>query len=250
MPQPILVLRVVVASPGDVKAERDALIDVFAEVNRDTAHPARLHLEMTRWEDDARPGFYKGGPQSGIDPILNIPECDLFIGLLWSRLGSPTIAGDTGTEREFNTAYKAWNDHRRPEILAYFCTRQKEPASDEDRDQVTRVETFKKAFPREGFAWKYDTVDDFKTLVARHLRTFLREQIQALWSKDTAAVRQMLEARSAQPPTVAVLGRISTVERHDKAMDACEESMLLLGDALADVGYRIMVYDVVATMRV
>src|SRR2546430_589940 len=98
MPKPVLVLRVVVASPSDVRAERASLAEVVEEVNRDTARPAELHLELARWETDARPGFHAGGPQGLIDPILEIEDCDLVIGIFSSRMGTPTPTGKTGTE--------------------------------------------------------------------------------------------------------------------------------------------------------
>ena len=73
MPKPFLVLRAVVASPSDVKPERDSLPAIFEEVNRDTAGPARLHLELSRWETDSYPGFHPEGPQGLIDPAPEHP---------------------------------------------------------------------------------------------------------------------------------------------------------------------------------
>jgi hypothetical protein len=247
VPKPILLLRVVVASPGDVKPERDALEEIITEVNRDTARPAELYLELARWETDARAGFNAGGPQGLIDPILKIDECELVIGIFWSRLGSPTSDGKTGTEHEFQTAYDAWNRNRRPEIMAYFCERPVEPKSDEDRRQLDMVNRFKSNFPREGFAWKYTELDDFKTLVARHLRQYVREQIQAIWSKEALFVRDMLEARRSEPSTIAILGRVSSRDpRHDKPIlnsPGCRRMLHAMGKELAASGCRIMVYD-------
>jgi hypothetical protein len=153
MPKPVLVLRVVVASPGDVLDERNTLAEVLDEVNRDTAHPAELHLELARWETDARPGFHAGGPQGLIDPILNISDCDLMIGIFWSRMGSPIPSGKTGSEHEFYTAYMSWCQKKRPEIYTYFCTRTPKPKSKQDREQIARLEEFKKRFPKTGFSW-------------------------------------------------------------------------------------------------
>jgi hypothetical protein len=65
----IQILRIVVASPGDVQAERDALTTVVEELNRGIAPDRSLRLELRRWETDAYPGFHPEGPQSLIDPI-------------------------------------------------------------------------------------------------------------------------------------------------------------------------------------
>jgi hypothetical protein len=120
MPKPILVLRLVVASPSDVKDERDALAEILEEVNRDTVGPARLHLELSRWETDAYPGFHAEGPQGLIDPILKIEDCDVLIGIFWTKMGTPTPGGRTGTEHEFHTAFQSWKRSDRPQIMAYF----------------------------------------------------------------------------------------------------------------------------------
>ena len=66
------VLRVVVASPGDVKAEREIVPKVIEEVNRNFGREHRLHLDVYRWETDSHPGFHPEGPQGLIDRILKI----------------------------------------------------------------------------------------------------------------------------------------------------------------------------------
>jgi hypothetical protein len=54
----IQILRIVVASPGDVQAERDALTTVVEEINRGIAGDRSLRLELSRWETDTYPGFH------------------------------------------------------------------------------------------------------------------------------------------------------------------------------------------------
>ena len=79
------VLRIVVASPSDVKAERDLLPNVIDELNRGVAADRGLSLELSRWETDAYPGFHPEGPQGLIDPIIKITDCDLLIGIFRMR---------------------------------------------------------------------------------------------------------------------------------------------------------------------
>ena len=45
-------LRIVVASPSDVQAERDALSGVVDELNRGIAGERGLRLELVRWETE------------------------------------------------------------------------------------------------------------------------------------------------------------------------------------------------------
>ena len=76
MPSEAKILRVVVASPGDVQAERDRAPVVVDELNRGIAADRGLRLEVYRWETDAYPGFHAEGSQGLIDPILRIEDSD------------------------------------------------------------------------------------------------------------------------------------------------------------------------------
>lgn len=117
------ILRIVVASPGDVQAERDALPAVIDELNRGIAKARGLSLELTRWETDSHPGFHAQGPQGLIDPILRIEDCDVLIGIFWKRFGTPTHDAQSGAEHEFKTAYEAWKQNRRPSSRCAWISR-------------------------------------------------------------------------------------------------------------------------------
>src|SRR5271157_1050748 len=101
VPKNSTTLRIVVASPSDVQAERDSVSDVVAEVNGGVAAERNLVLTVTRWEKDAFPGFHKVGPQALIDSILRIPNCDIFVGIFWTRFGTPVADAKSGTEHEY-----------------------------------------------------------------------------------------------------------------------------------------------------
>ena len=60
MPQ-VQILRIVVASPGDVQAERNALSTVVEEINTGIARDRGGRLELARWETDVYPGFHPRG---------------------------------------------------------------------------------------------------------------------------------------------------------------------------------------------
>ena len=44
------ILRIVVASPGDVQAKRDLLPGIIDELNRGVAADRGLRLELSRWD--------------------------------------------------------------------------------------------------------------------------------------------------------------------------------------------------------
>ena len=174
--EPVHVLRIVVASPGDVQAERDALPAVLEELNRGIAAAHGLRLELGRWETDAYPGFHPQGPQGLIDPILRIEDCDVLLGIFWKRFGTPTTEAGSGTEHEFLRAYAAWQQHGRPQIMVYFNQKAATPKTKAETDQWGQVLEFQQRFPREGLWWPYRGKAQFEKLVRNHLTQFLRQR--------------------------------------------------------------------------
>ena len=146
----INLLRIVVASPGDVQAERDALPAVLEELNRGIAATQGLRLELGRWETDAYPGFHPQGPQGLIDPILRIEDCDVLLGIFWKRFGTPTNDAGSGTEHEFLRAYAAWQQHGRPQIMVYFNQKAAMPKTKAETDQWGPGTGISAALPQRG----------------------------------------------------------------------------------------------------
>lgn len=175
MAQKFTGLRVILASPSDVRRERDSFAKIIEQVNNDTARLAGLHLDLWRWETDSRPGFNPMGPQGLIDTALGIAQCDLFVGVFWNRIGTATKFGKTGTEHEFETAYQAWKRAGSPEIMFYFNEKPSNLTSDADLVQRGKVLAFKKALPEEGLYWHYNGHAEFVKMASQHLRKFVLE---------------------------------------------------------------------------
>ena len=175
----ITVLRVVVASPGDVPAERACLEQVVDELNHDVAEPAGLHLTLWRWETDAYPGFHSEGPQGQIDSLMQIAKSDIVIGIFWKRFGTPTTDAHSGTEHELRIAYEAWKTTRRPHIMLYFNRERYNPQSLDEIDQWREVFAFKDQIRAEALCWDYSGNEEFKSLVSRHLRQLLIQEYGA-----------------------------------------------------------------------
>jgi internalin A len=168
------ILRIVLASPGDVQAERNALPSVLEELNSGVAADRGLRLELARWETDTHPGFHPEGPQGLIDPILKITDCDVLIGIFWKRFGTPTADGKTGTEHEFNLAYQSWKEKGSPQIVVYFNQRPYTPKSSTEAEQWKQVIDFRDRFPKEGLWWPYKGKAQFEKLVRNHLTNYIR----------------------------------------------------------------------------
>ena len=91
-------LRVFMASPGDLSDERDALRDLERRLNA-MFRGRGVRVSIEGWEEvlpDA------GAPQELINPLVY--ECDVFVGLLNMRWGTPTDNDSSGFSEEFSIA--------------------------------------------------------------------------------------------------------------------------------------------------
>jgi hypothetical protein len=206
--QHIRVLRLVIASPGDVKTERDIIPRVVEELNRTTARDRALRLDVSRWEIDSFPGFHPDGPQGLIDNLLKIQDCDILIAIFWKRFGKPVKDAKSGTEHEFRAAYEGWKKNRKPQIMVYFSQKPYTPKSKEETNQAGLVLQFKEEFPDEGLWWDYKNKTEFEHLTREHLSQFLRSQFPiGTPSPAPAAPAPLTPLFQLPPPPADFTGR-------------------------------------------
>lgn len=105
-----------VASPGDVATERNHITDVAAGLNRNMAVERDVQFKVLSYKTDVRPRVHKKGPQGPIDEDVPIQQCDIVVGILWKRFGTPIpeMDGETGTEHEIRTAVAASRQSGKP----------------------------------------------------------------------------------------------------------------------------------------
>ncbi len=93
-------LRVFMASPGDLTDERDALRNLERRLNA-MFRGRGVCVSIEGWEE-VQPDA--GAPQELINPLVH--DCDVFVGLLNARWGTPTDNDSSGFSEEFNIALK------------------------------------------------------------------------------------------------------------------------------------------------
>jgi hypothetical protein len=176
-------LRIFVASLGDVAYERDQLARVVEQVNQilgALVPESGLVLELIRWETHVHPGLGRDA-QAVVNEQLQIGMYDVFVGIFWSRFGTPTARTESGTEEEFRIAYEAWKRRGRAiQIMVYFCRSPAALPDDEEAvEQLGKVTRFRLELFREGLARDYDRHEDFADHVRRDLVLVLGQLRQA-----------------------------------------------------------------------
>ncbi|MGA8140355.1 MAG: DUF4062 domain-containing protein [Desulfobaccales bacterium] len=173
MPRSETVLTVFVASPGDVAEERAILEAVIREFNVTWSKTLGLRLELIRWETNVYPDF-------GLDvqEVINKQigdDYDIFIGIMWARYGTPTKQSESGTEEEFDRAYKRYKETGNVKIMFYFKDAPISP-SKLDLDQYRAVSEFKSLLgDRSGLYWEFTESEEFRSLVRVHLSQVVQE---------------------------------------------------------------------------
>ncbi len=80
------IIRVFLASPGDLQDERRTAKAVVEEFNKLWADAMGYHVELIGWEDTIS---QYGRPQGIINQDLE--RCELVIGMMWKRWGTPDL---------------------------------------------------------------------------------------------------------------------------------------------------------------
>ena len=160
-------IRVFIASPSDVEAERDALERVIKSVNLSVADLEPVRLRLVRWETAVQPET--GGDSQAIVNAQSAGKYEVFIGILWTHFGTPTPRSDSGTLEEFEAAVeKHKKDPSSVSVMFYFKDAPRAPM-DIDPKQLQKVQEFRKKYKEEGIYGTFTDTDNFKETLQIHL---------------------------------------------------------------------------------
>jgi hypothetical protein len=143
------VLHVLIASPSDVKNERDEIERSIYEWNRRFSENTHVVLLPRRWEKDVVPAYRGKDPQKIINEQI-VNKCDILIGVFWTKLGTPTLEYSSGTLEEIEVFIKNGK-----EIMLYFV-QNPVPFNNIDPDEIMKVRQFKEEYSSKGIYAPYD----------------------------------------------------------------------------------------------
>jgi hypothetical protein len=135
------IVKVFLASPGDLQDERRIAKSIVDEFNNLWADPLGYHVELVGWEDTV--SVY-GRPQETINQDLR--RCEYFIGMMWRRWGTPPARKGrytSGFEEEFRLSMESRASDGRPEISLFFKNVDENQLRDPG-DELKKVLAFKK----------------------------------------------------------------------------------------------------------
>ncbi|HEY7319708.1 MAG TPA: TIR domain-containing protein [Candidatus Binatia bacterium] len=168
-------IRVFVSSPNDVKAERDLLDGVVDEINRTMGDAGSFVLQLFKWERNVIPQIDQT-PQGVIDNQM--PDCDVYLGILRTRFGTPTGNYGSGTEQEFRAALERFNSQGKPWISFYFYNGPVELKTREEREQYDKVCEFRDELERKGVVGRYKRTRGSRDAFVEQVRSNLIKLVQ------------------------------------------------------------------------
>lgn len=184
------VFQILIASPGDVQDERKVLADVIYEWNSVNSRDRKVVLLPLRWETHSSPEM--GSSAQAVINSQVVDQCDMAIGVFWTRLGTPTSEAESGTAEEIERVGNAGKH-----VMLYF-SKAKVDMDQLDINEYVRLKEFKaKTYPQ-GLVESYENIIDFRekltrqlaikllTLMAEHSREQVRETVDI--SKPLAMV--------------------------------------------------------------
>lgn len=139
-------LRLFLASPGGVEAERKAIRRLAEELSV----PFRRHgwqIEVLGWEDR---GPASGRAQERIN--VDVDRCDIFLGIIWDRWGTPTGKHSSGFAEEWDRARQRWESKGSPELWLCFKNVDEKRLRD-DAAQLLKVDRFRESVERDEIAF-------------------------------------------------------------------------------------------------
>jgi hypothetical protein len=182
------------------------------------------HIRVLDGESSTRPGVGTD-PQDVINSQIG-DEYDIFVGILWHRIGTPTPRARSGTAEEFARALKRFKASPRSlRVLLYFRT-DSPPLSQIDPDQLKAVIDFKAQAGELGVLYReFSASDNFEQLLRLNLSAELAEFGTAWGDIEESAVGM---PDNTQAKTSDDANKMSEVDEEDGLFDL----MLASGEAL------------------
>jgi hypothetical protein len=180
-----LVLSILVASPGDVPAERDAVGEAINQWNSEHSRQMKLHLEAVRWETHSHPAT-GGRPQGFVNKQI-ADACDLAIAVFGSRIGTPTGEAQSGTIEEIERLRS-----KGKQVALYFSNAPLSRGFDEA--QYSGLKKYREERRHDSLVWEFSDAKQLKELVIHHLPSLVEEAHKRLRaSGDLEKVETELE---------------------------------------------------------
>jgi hypothetical protein len=215
MPTSVIAHSAFISSPGDVAKERKIAPRIIADLNRVYLQATGNILWPLMWE------AMSGGLGEDVQAVVNrqTPDYDIFVGILWSRFGTPTRRAGSGTAEEFDRALALHRSGKRNVQFMVFVKSADLP-NGVDPDQLRSVRAFVERLQDTGILLhRFHTTAEFETKLRDHMLAYLLDRT----TRTTGPMGEptAVAARSGERPYAALLSDIVRFSESLRQSIAC-----------------------------
>lgn len=206
---------VLIASPSDVEEEREIAVRVIQEWNDLYSYSRKVVLLPVRWETHTAPE-YGARPQEIINRAI-VDNCDLLLGVFWTRIGTPTGNSDSGTLEEITRVAKAGKP-----IMLYFS----HVGMDPERiglGQLARLNRFKEETSPNALTESYKSHIEFRDKLSKQLELKVRDLQKADDVGQPPPLKFALATNQASDASVVEVDFIDVEDREIALSNESEE---------------------------
>ena len=220
--EPMKPIRIFIASPGGLEAERKAFHDVVEEYNVAEANHHNMHFYPVGWE------ISLGGitrPQEKINELVR--ECDYLILLLYDRWGSPTGKSEylSGSHEEYCVALECYEaGHKIKNVIVFFKSLTPERMADPG-PELSKILDFKRQLQDEKKVY-YQEINDIPEF-EKHLRRHLADWLCGHEAKPEERTVISEKVESIPPTSNPISFSPKEMELIEKAEKHADEGKLL-----------------------
>lgn len=160
------VYKVFIASPDDVKAEREVVRSVLMRWNAINAENKKKVLLPVDWENHSSP-ITGMSAQEYINTHV-LANCDILIGIFWSKIGSPAPNAESGTIDEINRHVS-----ERKLAMLYFST--KDVPYNADFSQIEKVRELKEKYKKDSLYGEFSDCNELEKKLYNHIELKVNE---------------------------------------------------------------------------
>lgn len=186
------VIPIMIASPEEVYEEREAARDIIHSWNYINSGVAGAVLMPVGWETHSSPELGTRAQHLINERVLK--DCDLLLGIFWTRIGTPTSESVSGSVEEIEKHLAAGKP-----VMLYFSSKPVAPQSI-DAQQYEAVSAFKQQCRGRGLVEEFENLPDFKSKFSRQLPICLHDNPYLKALLTSAAIQERSIVDAVPPP--------------------------------------------------
>jgi hypothetical protein len=222
------VIPIMIASPGDVLNERNVAREVISAWNDVHSLSTKTILTSVGWDTHASPDLGDRAQTLINDRVLK--DCDLLVGIFWTRLGTPTGTSASGSVEEIEKHIAAG----KPAMIYFSNT--PITLNSVDMAQYEALREFRKWCEGKGLIASYDNPPEFERAFTRDLQINLNKNPYLIGLRNEAAI-----AHGAAGDFAGAL---------DRSEGLSSEAKQLLREAAADQHGQILISNSIDRPRI